>query len=404
MNRRQFLNAMAATSLPILSGTLFAAPSSTQPRLLFVFLRGGYDAASLLVPISSSFYDEVRPNIGIARSGTDANAAIRLNSDWGLHPALRDSIYPLYTKKQVAYIPFAGTDDLSRSHFETQDSIALGQPLTGRRDLTSGFLNRLVTVLTKDSKAISFTEQLPLIMQGSAEIANAGVKNVGKSRVGAHQSQLIADMYKDSSLSKQVEEGFATRDEVNQQMADMQTENLAKEMIAANRGAINTKGFGVEARRIGKLMRQKYGLGFVDVGGWDTHVNQGNANGALANRLGELGTGLAAFAEEMESEWNNTVVVVISEFGRTFRENGNRGTDHGHGTVYWVLGGKVNGGKIIGEQIAVQQSTLFQNRDFPVLNEYRSTLGGLFSSMYGLTPKQLEVIFAGIKGKNLGLV
>ncbi|PRC94536.1 DUF1501 domain-containing protein [Solimicrobium silvestre] len=406
MKRRQFLQAMAASSLPLLSSKLFAAPS-TQPRLLFVFLRGGYDAASLLVPTSSTFYSEVRPNIGIARSGTDANAVISLNSDWGLHPALRDSIYPLYAKGQAAFIPFAGTDDLSRSHFETQDSIELGQPLQGRRDLSSGFLNRLATVLNKDSNSVatmSFTEQLPLVMQGSMQIANAGVKNVGNSAIDARQSQLIANMYQGKALSKQVDEGFVVRDQVKQQMDQMQAEDKTKEMTDASRNAISTKGFGLEARRIGKLMQQQYGLGFVDVGGWDTHVNQGGANGALATKFKELGTGLAAFADEMGSAWDTTTVVVISEFGRTFRENGNRGTDHGHGTVYWVLGGAVHGGKIVGEQCAVEQKTLFQNRDFPVLNEYRSTLGGLFARMYGLSPKQLDYVFAGVKGNDLGLV
>ena len=160
----------------------------------------------------------------------------------------------------------------------------------------------------------------------------------------------------------------------------------------------------MEARRIGKLMQQQYAIGFVDVGGWDTHVNQGNANGTLATKFRELGDGLAAFGAEMGSAWNNTVVVVVSEFGRTFRENGNRGTDHGHGSVYWVLGGAVHGGRIVGDQVAVEQRTLLQNRDFPVLNEYRSTLGGLFARMYGLSAGQLDYVFAGVKGRDLGIV
>jgi len=407
MNRRQFLQAMAASSLPVLGSQVFAAATTVQPRFLFVFLRGGYDAASLLVPMSSSFYGEVRPNIGLNRTGADQNSAISLNSDWGLHPALRENIYPLYSKGQAVFIPFSGTDDLSRSHFETQDSIELGQPLQGHRDLSSGFLNRLATVLNKDSNsfpAMAFTAQLPLIMQGSMQIANAGVKNVGKPALDDRQTKLIASMYQGHALEKQVDEGFTTRDQVNQQMAEMQTEDKYKEMTDGNRSAISTKGFGLEARRIGKLMRQQYALGFVDVGGWDTHVNQGNANGTLSTKFKELGDGLVAFASEMGPAWDNTVVVVVSEFGRTFRENGNRGTDHGHGTVYWVLGGGVRGGKVVGEQIAVEQRTLLENRDFPVLNEYRKTLGGLFTRMYGLSPGQADYVFAGVKPRDLGLV
>ena len=122
-------------------------------------------------------------------------------------------------------------------------------------------------------------------------------------------------------------------------------------MEAASRNAITARGFELEARRIARLMRDKFNVGFVDVGGWDTHVGQGGAEGYLANRLEELGRGLAAFADEMGAAWSDTVVVVLSEFGRTFRENGNRGTDHGHGSVYWVAGGGVRGGRIAGEQV-----------------------------------------------------
>ena len=125
-------------------------------------------------------------------------------------------------------------------------------------------------------------------------------------------------------------------------------------------------------------MRENFNLGFVDVGGWDTHVNQGAGTGYLADRLGELGRGLSGFVEEIGPGWSDTVVVVLSEFGRTFRENGSRGTDHGHGSVYWILGGGVRGGRIAGPQVRADEAHLFQNRDYPVLTDYRGLLGGLF--------------------------
>ena len=171
---------------------------------------------------------------------------------------------------------------------------------------------------------------------------------------------------------------------------------------------MTARGFEGVARRMARLMRERFDLGFVDIGGWDTHVGQGGATGTLANRLDELGRGLAGFAEEMgDSAWRDTVVVVLSEFGRTFRENGNRGTDHGHGTVYWVLGGGLSaaaGGRVVGEQVAVLQASLFQDRDYPVLNEYRSVFGGLFPRMYGLSDAQLNRVFDGVAAKDLGLV
>jgi len=176
------------------------------------------------------------------------------------------------------------------------------------------------------------------------------------------------------------------------------------EMQAASRGATSARGFELQARRIGRLMREKYNLGFVDVGGWDTHVNQGGAAGYLAVRLSELGKGLAAFADEMGPDWNDTVVVAISEFGRTFRENGNRGTDHGHGSVYWVLGGSVKGGRVAGDHVRVAEETLFQNRDYPVLNEYRALLGGVFAALFRVEGERLQKVFPGVEPLDLGVV
>ena len=306
-----------------------------------------------------------------------------------------NSIVPLFQNQQVAFIPFAGTDDLSRSHFETQDSIELGQPINATRNYQSGFLNRLATVL-HGRDAIAFTDQLPLILRGETQIPNMALRQIGKPGLDPRKSRIIAGMYQGRALSTPVMEGFDVRDEVSME--------LSAEMDAANRNAIPTSGFELEARRVAKLMKDKYSIGFIDVGSWDTHVGKGGGSGYLANRFDELGRGLAAFSDELDTRWKDTVVVVISEFGRTLRENGNRGTDHGHGTVYWVLGGKVNGGRIAGEQISVTQSSLFQNRDFPVLNDYRAVLGGLMSQLYGLTTAQVATVFPGAKAVNLDLM
>lgn len=398
MQRRDFIRRSLAGGavLPLATGsaTLLAAPAAPA-RVLVVFLRGGYDAASLLVPSASGFYYEQRPNIAIARPGSAADAALPLDGDWSLHPALRESVLPLFEKKEAAFIPFTGTEDTSRSHFETQDSIELGQPLRGRRDFQSGFMNRLASVLGARD-AIAFTDQLPLVFRGSLQVPNLALGSLGRPGIDARQSEIITAMYRDSRFAGAVSEGFQVRTDA--------TQALAGEMVEANRNAITAKGFEGEARRIGRLMRERYHLGFIDVGGWDTHVGQGSGTGYLANRLGELGKGLAAFAEESGEAWRSSVVVVVSEFGRTFKENGNRGTDHGHGSVYWMLGGAVRGGRVAGDQVAVAPGSLFQHRDYPVLNDYRAVLGGVFARLFGLSPAQLQQVFPASTAKDLALV
>ncbi|MDE2427505.1 MAG: DUF1501 domain-containing protein [Burkholderiales bacterium] len=399
MQRRAFLKTLGSLSaIPALGVSSRVMAVSTQAnRMLLIFLRGGYDACHLLVPTASQFYYEARPNIAIARPGDQADAALPLNADWGLHPALHASLYPLFQQGEIAFIPFAGTDDVSRSHFETQDSIEMGMGSNGTRHFQSGFLNRLAGILQSDGQAaMSFTDQLPLIMQGDVQIANTGLRRLARPNTNQRQTSLITGMYAQTSLAQQVSEGFSMRQEVAQEMQE--------EMNSANRNAISTKGFELEAKRVAHLMRDKYALGFIDVGGWDTHVNQGGASGQLAGKLEELGRGLLAYKTEMGAMWRQTTVVVISEFGRTFRENGKRGTDHGHGSVYWVAGGNVRGGRIVGEQIRLEPGQLFQNRDYPVLNEYRSVLGGLFARLYGLSAAQSQQVFSGVTPRDLGLL
>lgn len=405
MQRRHLLqHGLALATLGGSAQLLAAAPAGT-PRLLLVFLRGGYDAASLLVPTSSTFYSEVRPNIAV-------KGALPLDADWGLHPALAASVMPLVNQRQAAFVPYAGTHDLTRSHFETQDSIELGQPLSGRRDFGSGFLNRLAGVLQgKGRDAIAFTDQLPLSFRGEMGVANLSLKATPQKPDERLRASLLA-MYGGHPLQARVAESFDVRDEAARQVAmpaaaaaSGSAPAMVGEMEAANRNAINARGFELEARRIARLMRERYALGFVDVGGWDTHVGQGAATGYLATRLEELGRGLAGYADELgAAAWRNTVVVVISEFGRTMRENGNRGTDHGHGSVHWVLGGALAAGPVVGERQPVSAATLNQNRDLPVLNEYRGWIGGLLARQFALSAEQLNRVFPGAELRDLGLL
>jgi uncharacterized protein (DUF1501 family) len=399
MNRREFLlAAAAAATLPALSfsGRLFAAPADT-PRFLLVFLRGGYDCNNLLVPRGCDFYHASRPTLAIAEPDpANPDSAIALDAQWGLNPVLRDSMYPLWQRRQLAFVPFAGTDDLSRSHFETQDNIESGEPTAARGNFRSGFLARLSGVVA-DASPIAFTQSLPLSFQGAGrDIPNLSMKADPKSHFDARQAGILSDMYRGTPLAAATADGLA--------LPATLSDDLRNEMVHASRGAPSAKGFASQTRRIATLMRDRYRLGFIDIGGWDTHVNQGSISGGLANNLRNLGEGLAAYADALGEEWNNTVVVVVSEFGRTFRENGDKGTDHGHGTVHWVLGGKVHGGRIAGAQVAVNQRNLLQDRDYPVLTNYRDLLGGLFRRSWGLSSDRLQTVFPGSTPADLQLV
>jgi uncharacterized protein (DUF1501 family) len=403
MQRRHLLQAAAGFGLMPLATRLWAAPSDDLPRFLLVFLRGAYDANNLLVPLASPFYAEARPTLAIAKPGSGDHAALALpgTADWALAPAVGEALLPLWQRQQLAFVPFAGSDDTTRSHFETQDSFEMGQGSSGRRDFGSGFLNRLAAALGATARggagheALAFTDQVPLVFRGPQAVANHALRNLGKAGVDARQASAITRMYQGTGLQTAVSDGFDTRNEVMTEMAG--------EVQPASRNAIGSRGFETEARRIGTLMRERIALGFVDVGGWDTHARQGGATGPLADKLGELSRGLAALATEMGPVWQRSVVVVASEFGRTFRENGTRGTDHGHGTTYWVLGGGVRGGRVAGEQLALRADTLFQGRDTPVLNEYRALLAGLWARQYGLSRSQLATVFAGVAPVDLGL-
>lgn len=391
MDRRAFLKNAAMITPLMVAGRAFAAPAAGSTRMLVIFLRGAYDAANIVAPTGSDFYHVARPSLALARpDAANPQAALALDADWSLHPALKDTILPLWQKKQIAFVPFAGTDDMSRSHFETQDTIELGQPIGGARTYQSGFMARLARTIGPD-RPIAFTDQVPLIFRGGQSIPNIALNAVGKSSVDPRQAKLIESMYQGqhldgTDLGNAVTEGFQVRDTVYK--------SVAEEMVAANRGAVSPKGFELSARRIGRLMRDQFNLAFVDVGGWDTHVNQGGAQGYLAGRIGELGRGLAGFVDEIGPDaWQDSVVVVVSEFGRTFRENGDKGTDHGHGSVYWVLGGGVKGGHIAGPQVAVSETTLNQGRDLPVLTDYRGLIGGLLTRTYGFNAARLQTVF-----------
>ncbi len=245
-------------------------------------------------------------------------------------------------------------------------------------------------------------------MRGAERIPNESLAQAPRVSIDPRQQALLEHMWSQTPQRASVREGFAAQAAV---MRDISASDWQAEMVAASRGAVAPRGFVAEAARIGALMaapgRDGFDVGFIDVGGWDTHVNEAAANGAegqLAGKLEALGAGLAALARAMAPAWRDTTVVVLSEFGRTFRENGNRGTDHGHGSVYWVLGGAVRGRRIAGAQVALSPTTLNQNRDYPVLTDYRDLLAGVFRRIWGLKPPRLQAVFPHSQPVDLRLV
>jgi uncharacterized protein (DUF1501 family) len=403
LNRRQWLQAASlGGALAFLPSTRMWAAPPNGARLVVVMLRGAYDGLSALVPYSESFYYESRPSIAIPRPTSQGSVATsqRLDGRWALHPALADSAGELFSSQQLAFVPFCGTGFVSRSHFQAQDWMETGKLPEQRPDVNDGFLNRLVVQL--GGQAVSFTPNLPVAFRGKEKVANAAVnrgQQRGQTGVRAERfNEQVLAMYEGHALEPLVREGLNLRQALSVE--------LMQEMEDSGREALPAAGFAMEALRVARYMREhaQVNVAFIDVGGWDTHANQGAVQGLLASRLGALGTGVETIAKELGAQWRNTVVVVMSEFGRTFRENGSKGTDHGHGNLMWVAGGSVAGGAIRGEQARLDATSLHQGRDLPVLNEYRAVLSGLFASMYGLRSGALAEIFPGAQGLRLGLI
>lgn len=384
MDRRALLKLTASLPLLGFAGRAVAADVNARGRLLVVFLRGAYDATNALVPISSDFYYTARPRLAIARPDASNPLAARLlTADWGLHPAIAAPLAAQLADGTLGFVPFAGVPGGgSRSHFEMQDRIEAGVGGTERIG-GEGMLYRLAEVLGLD-KAMSFSTALPLIMRGAEPLPNLALRNPRRSRLKEDQFEAIGAMYRNHALH----ETFA-------KAAELRALNEAEvpDIEMAGRGAGGAGLFAREAARIASHMRERFPLAFLELGGWDTHINQGAGEGNLARLLGQLASGLAAFAEAMGEAWQHTGVLVVSEFGRTFRENGSGGTDHGHGTVFWQLGGALAGEMVRGPTLALSEGSLHEGRDYPVLVDYRAVFADATRRVFGLDRARLARVF-----------
>jgi uncharacterized protein (DUF1501 family) len=396
MNRREFLKqatVLSASGLLFLSGNAWAARAigdeQNRKRLVVVFLRGAVDGLNVVVPYSEDAYYSSRPTIAIPRP-EENGGALRLNDHFGLHPAL-SPIMPLWEKRSLAFIHASGSPDSSRSHFDAQDYMETATP--GAKTTPDGWLNRLLEVLpgTRNATdAISVGPTLPRILSGRISTTNLPLNPAGIRPAATDRPQIQAAFERlysgNDPLSVAYREGQSSRKKL---MAE-----LAEDMKIADAGAPSPIGFAGEAQKLGRLIARDPAIkvAFFALGGWDTHVNQGSVNGQLPNRLKALGESLLTFVQALGTSYSDTVVLVMSEFGRTVVENGNAGTDHGHGNVMWVMGGNVQGGKIYGQWPGLSGNELYEGRDLAVATDFRQIIATVLEAQFGLTSTQLSKV------------
>jgi uncharacterized protein (DUF1501 family) len=394
MLRRDLFGLAGSAAIAPLLGPIWAARADGPPkRLIVVMLRGAVDGLNVVVPYGDGAYYEARPTIAIQKPGAE-NGALALDGHFGLHPSLA-SLMPLWSDKKLAFIHAAGSPDPSRSHFDAQLYIENGTP--GRSTTQDGWMNRLLAAMPgprSPTDALAVGPVLPYIFKGPEAVANlplgpkaADPMAIDKPEIQSAFDKLYAGSDRQSEAYRQ---GRAAR---TQLVADMSSE----EQKMADNGAPPAEGYPAIAQRLAQLIGQDrhIRLAFVSVGGWDTHARQGNDKGQLAGRLKALGDGLATLAKGLGPDWNDTVVAVISEFGRTVRENGNGGTDHGHGNAIWVMGGPVKGGRIYGAWPGLAAAQLYQGRDLAVTTDYRQPLAAIVERHLRLDDKALAKIFPG---------
>ena len=397
MNRREFLrNALMASGATLLTvGTRgWAAKLSDavagERRLIVVFLRGAVDGLNVVVPYADDRYYEARPTIAIPKAGQNGGVH-DLDGYFGLHPALA-AVLPLWQNKTMAFVQASGSPDPNRSHFEAQAYMETGTP--GVANTPDGWMNRLLGTLPgphTPTEALSLGPTVPRILSGPNAVSNLPLGRNADHPLPLDRPRIadaFAALYQgNTALDKAFAEGQLAR---GQLMRDLQ-----KDMNNSYNGAPSVIGFANDTQRLARLMSNDSSirLAFLAVGGWDTHVGEGSAKGQLANHLQALAEGLAALVQGLGRTYDDTAILVMSEFGRTFRENGNAGTDHGHGNVMWLMGGKVNGGKVYGDWPGLAGEQLYQNRDLAVTTDFRQVISTVLARHLHLPDNQLERVF-----------
>ena len=441
-SRRVFLKSSALAGLVFgsaprsLMRSVYASGAGTNRKtMVVIFQRGACDGLNTVIPYADPGYAKGRPNIAIsAPGGGREGAALDLDGHFGLHPALAD-LLPLYKDGQLGIVHAIGSPDLTRSHFDAQDFMESGTP--GIKSTADGWLNRCSGSLGKsDSKfrAVALTQTLPRILRGSSKAValarlddfhvrediemsegrgmaggrrgrrrdrgdappadaspgNASMIGASPSPAGTpgESSSAFEKLYADAANDMLGNAGRETFEAIEALKVADPAKYRPREGASYPRGRL-----GDSMKQMAQLIKADLGveLAFVDVGGWDHHTAEGASTGQLANLLRQLGGSMAAFHKDLGERMNDVVVMTMTEFGRTVRENGNRGTDHGHGGVSFVLGGPVKGGRVHGRFPKLSEENLFEGRDLPVTTDFRDLTGEVLARHMGLT--DLKTVF-----------
>jgi uncharacterized protein (DUF1501 family) len=400
MNRRTFFKLFGAIgTYSLFNSSLAATLSSHSPdakaRLVVVMLRGAVDGLSVLIPYTEKNYYRLREKTAIALPGNEGGMH-KLNSHFGLHPAL-SSLLPLWQSGQLAFIPASGCPSETRSHFSAQFNMECGIPDADRS--IDGWMNRLAVENSTDldeMTSVSFGATVPQIFLGKKPIASINSQENYGHRLPVDrkdfQSSLASLYSSNNSLHHDYSQGLRFREEI---IKSIKAPELDKEALMANNGAAPPTLFSRDINLLSSLINTQPDLqfAFMQLSGWDTHVDQGGVKGVLATNLLQLSNGLSLLPKLIGRHWQSTTVVVMSEFGRTAKENSTGGTDHGHGNVMMVLGGNVGGEKIYGEWPGLSDDVLYQQRDVAITTDFRHVLSHICQKGLNLSDNQLSTIF-----------
>ena len=391
IDRRFFLK---SSGLALVAGGLLpnvfvkmanAATTKGKKVLIAIFQRGAVDGLNVIVPYGEKAYYDARPTIAIPRPASAEGAAIDLDGFFGVHPSLA-SIVPYFKDHSAAFVHAVGSPDATRSHFDAQDFMESGTP--GIKSTEDGFLSRALVAKNVEKaaplRAVAFSPSMPRILSGNAHAI--AMTSIGQ--FGVRDPQLSAafeSMYRDSFEASRI---LKSADPL-----EFQPDNGAQYP--------NTP-LGNGLKQIAQLIKSDVGLevAFTDVGGWDTHAGEGGAQGQLANNLRQFSDAIAAFICDLGSRMGDVVLVTMSEFGRTVRENGNRGTDHGHANFMLILGGGVKGGKVYGQWPGL--TSLYENRDLQVTTDFRDVFAELLTKQLGAA--SLKSVFPNYEPKWRGIL